>query len=201
MPLCHLWASFVLACFKNCLDWFHVIVWFGYVIASWFQRVGEMLGFVKIQTPLHLILASVLVSGSWRVGTHQFQQVIVLARLAQQRSGTGESVCGRIYFMLAFSYHDSKFLWFSWGPASSAEAASARNTPTWLCHHYVSLFLFLLFFSLPVSCLSLELAVFGCVSPRWVGPSAVWTDQKWSWPWHKGTSVVLIALLEIKKGI
>lgn len=134
-----------------------------------------MLGFVlRHIRPFHLILASVLLSGflkSWSAGVHEFQQIIVLARSAQQRSGTRESVCGGSHFMLAFSRHAENSC------DSTEDQPAVLRQPQLEVHQLKSAtitFLFSFFFlSLPLSCLSLELAIFGCVCPWRVGPSAV----------------------------
>lgn len=100
-----------------CLDLFknpawlvscHCLVWIYccFLVSEIWGNVGFC---SKIQIPLHLVLyPSVLVSGflkSWSAGEHPFQQMIVLARSAQQRSGTGDSVCHGIHFLWASSHH------------------------------------------------------------------------------------------------
>lgn len=117
--------------------------------------------------PLHLVLTCVLVSGflkSWSAREHQLQQMIVLARSPQQRSETGESVYGGIHFMWAFSHHAASSC------DSDQDQPAVLRQPLLEIHQLklpsLPFSFFTFFLSLPVSCLSLELAVFGCVCPR-----------------------------------
>lgn len=101
--------------------------------------------------PLHLVLTYVLVSGflkSWSAREHQLQQIIVLARSAQQRSETGESVYGGIHFMWAFSHHAASSC-DSYQDQPAVLRQPLLEIHNFSYHHYLSLFL--LFFSLSLS--------------------------------------------------